>query len=554
MTIREYMRKKILGVIKLSRIQNLPSKEEKLTFISDVEQLMRQRVREYNVWYEGDSDEILNFYTRETAINYNYEPFYSRNKKNYFWSISSTEGDIKRTHSGQAKNIIDTLVSIIGVPDVKAGHAELPTENSVNTVLQEILEENNFWENIYKQDQLPMTMVEGWGCYKIAWDKDISDNPYPIYYRAEDVDFIMKANRIIGVMFKDYYTNGKKNYLVTETRYIDHGNLKIETEIFEMLGGNDEDTVLKKVNLDELPEMRSVEPNLEVTNCKKLLAVPCIFYKDSSGLCPGRSLLNGKIDLLDDLDQCLSQASSSVRKSTPIEYFDINFLPRTKHGLPKPPTVYDRKYITYEGNKGADGEGGNTNPVTTTQPQINFEQYDKEAMAILLQIMNGLISPATLGLDVAKKDNAEAQREKEKITVFTRQNISGSETKILTDLFSQLLCAKELMDHNEITTFDYNITVSFPEFADDSYENKIGVLGEQLDKGNLSHEMYLSKLYGGRLDDSAYERELKFLKEMHKPDENEQQEGLPESGEGDEGLEEAFQEQNMAKDESQGMY
>ena len=49
----------------------------------------------------------------------------------------------------------------------------------------------------------------------------------------------------------------------------------------------------------------------------------------------------------------------------------------------------------------------------------------------LLQIMNGIISPATLGMDIAKKDNAEAQREKEKVTVFTRNKLARAEKKIL---------------------------------------------------------------------------------------------------------------------------
>lgn len=548
MTVKEYYRKKILGILGLSRVETLPEKEEKLTFISDTEQLNREKIREYNVWYKGDSDELLNFYTHHNAINYNYEPFYSRNKRNYFWSISSTEGDIKRTHSGQAKNIIDTLTSILGVPDVRAGHGDLEETNVVNANLEAILAENDFWNSLYKQTQVPMTMTEGWGCYKVAWDRDISDNPIPVYYRAEDVEFIYKLNRIIGVLFKDYYTDGKKNYLIIESRYIMHGNLYIETELFEMLGGNDEQAVLKKIELKEFPPMSMIEPNLVINDFNKLLAVPCIFYKDTEGFVPGKSILAGKIDLLDDLDQCLSQAANTVRKSTPVEYFDINYLSRDRHGMPIQPKAYDRKYVMYKGSMNADGVNSGSSPVVATQPQMNFEQYDKEATAILLQIMNGLISPATLGLDVAKKDNAEAQREKEKITVFTRNNLSTSEQKILKDLFNQLLCAKELMDTDEITVYDYNISVTFPEFADDSFENKITVLGDQLDKGNLSYEMYLSKLYNGRLSDSDYKRELNYLKEAHQPedeggfDDQNQQEDHEQDPEQSESMEELFQE------------
>lgn len=514
MTIKDYVRKKVLGILGLSRVENMPEKEERITFVNDIEQLSRQKIREYNVWYQGDSDELLNFYTYHAAISYNYEPFFSRNKRNYFWSISSSEGDVKRTHSGQPKNIIDTLVSIIGTPDIRGGHGDLEENNNVNETIQNIIDENNFWEELYKQVQLPMTMVEGWGCWKVVWDTDISNSPIPVYYRAEDVDFIYKLNRIVGVMFKDYYTDGKRNYLILETRYLQHGNLYVETEIFEMGGAGDEAN-LKPLDMQEVDFMKDTEPKLEITSFNKLMAVPCIFYRDSSDVTPGRSMFSGKIDLFDDLDQCLSQAANTVRKSTPIEYFDSNYLERDRHGMPIQPKSYDRKYVMYKGARNADGVNANTQPVQATQPNMTFEQYDKEAMAILLQIMNGLISPATLGLDVAKKDNAEAQREKEKITVFTRKNISDSEQKILISLFNQLLCAKELMETGKITIDDYNISITFPEFADDSYENKLAVLGEQLGKGSLSIEMYLSRLYNGKLSDSEYKKELEYLKKFH---------------------------------------
>jgi hypothetical protein len=52
----------------------------------------------------------------------------------------------------------------------------------------------------------------------------------------------------------------------------------------------------------------------------------------------------------------------------------------------------------------------------------------------MMQIINGVMSPATLGIDISKRDNAEAQREKEKVTIFTRNGIIDTETPILKDL------------------------------------------------------------------------------------------------------------------------
>lgn len=219
--------------------------------------------------------------------------------------------------------------------------------------------------------------------------------------------------------------------------------------------------------------------------------------------------------------------------------------------MPKQPKLYDRKYVFYKGAQTADGGSSNSLPVQATQPMINFKSYSEEAVAILLQIINGLISPATLGMDIAKKDNADAQREKEKITVFTRNDVTLAEQKILKKLFTELLCAKELMDTNNITVTNYNISVTFPDFADDSFENKIKILGEQLDKGTISYKMYLNKLYGGKLSESEYKQELDFLVEKHKETEEgdqydqEESNGFDMHGQDDPEIPEGFEEQDL---------
>ena len=522
MTLKQWIQNKVLGLLKISQNNQLPSEEERLTFINDKQAMARMRIREYNVWYAGDSEELLNFYTHGNTISYYYEPFYMRNKKGYFWAINSTESDIKRTHSGQPKNIVDVLTAIMGIPEVKGGHKELPEQyNRVNKILQEILLDNNFWD-IYEQEQVPYTMVEGWGCWKIAWDTDVSKYPIPMYYRAENVDFIYKLNRITGVIFKDYYSDGKRRYLITETRYTAHGDLIIDKEIFEVLGNVDDEAALKKIEFEEVPAFSEVEKKLIVKGYTGLLAVPCIFLKDPTGDTHGRSLFAGKVDLFDDLDQALSQSANTVRKSTPVEYFDTDFLERDRQtGMPIQPKVYDRKYVMVKGATSSDGTSMSREPVTVTQPNLDFSKYSAEAVQILLQIMNGVISPATLGIDIAKKDNAEAQREKEKVTIFTRNKLARAEKKILENLFNQLLIANELMNTGTATVFDYTISVNYPEFADESFENKVTILGEMLTKGALSYKMYLTKLYGGTLSEEDYKQELEFLEEFHKGEQEE---------------------------------
>lgn len=519
MRLADYLDKKIIrlagGLSEYGGIEET----DRLIFINDKRAIMEGKLKEYDTWYQGDSDELLNFYTVQTNINYNYEPWYNRNKRGYFWSISSTENDIKRTHSGQPRNIVDTLVSLIGKPEISAGMKNNPTQNS-NETLKDVLKENEFWD-LYMFEQMPMTMVEGWGAYKIDWDMDESDYPIIKYYRAKDVEYVYKNKRLRAMIFKDYYTDGKmRNYLITETRAILKGNLYIYKEVFRLSGDDIQPMSEDEVhNVEELADV-DLTPII-IENYKRFLAVPCVFYKDTvnnDGY--GRSIFTGKVDLFDDLDQCLSQSSNTVRRSTPVEYFNTDFLERDKNGLPKMPNVYDRKYTSFVGGRTADGAQNSNQPVQVTQPQLMFNEYSTEAQNILLQIISGIMSPATLGIDVAKKDNADAQREKEKITIFTRNVLIQAETRILNSLFNQVLEAVQIMREEMSTCSDYSISVKFSEFADDSFENKLKNLGEAYVKGTISTDMYLEKLYGESLSETEFDREKKYLKEKEKQDNN----------------------------------
>lgn len=518
MTILERMRARVRGIAG-SVLKTKRPDDDRTTFINDNEKLGRMKLKEYDVWYDGDGDELLNFYTRENYIGFNYEPFYMRNKKNYFWAISSTEAQIKRTHSGQPRNIVDTLVNIMPFPLISAG------ENTKN--LQAVVKESGL-EQVYKDEQLPLTLVEGWGCWKINWDKDVSDYPSVEYVSAENVDFIYKGGKIIGIVFKNYYTSDKKRYLLLETRSIEwkpnsaadakgsEGErvLVITNELYELptnTAAGDDDTLLKKVDLKSVPELESVEERIEIGPFDKLFAVPCILLGNTSRQWGyGRSIFTGKIDLFDDLDQALSQSSNAVRLSTPIEYIDEEYLERDKNGLPKKPKAYDRKYIMMKGQKNGDGLSTGQ-PVQITQPSVEFSRYSDHAVQILLQILNGILSPATLGIDIAKKDNAAAQREKEKVTIFTRNALINGEERILRSLMEQMLMAKEFMDTGAVSVHAYDISVKFNEFADDSFENKLEALGKAYDMEEISTDMYLNKLYGDTLSEEERAAEKEFL-------------------------------------------
>ena len=166
MNLLDIIRKRIIKFLGLEQLNENPY-AERLTFISDDENIIRQNIEEFRTWYIGSSDELLNYYTNEQMYGTMREPIYNRNRRKYFWAISSEEGDIKRVHSGIPNAIISTLVNAIGNFKVKSGDKEL------KKFIDGLVKDTDLL-HIINQQQMPLTMVEGWGAFKVNFDKNLS--------------------------------------------------------------------------------------------------------------------------------------------------------------------------------------------------------------------------------------------------------------------------------------------------------------------------------------------------------------------------------------------
>ena len=156
-------------------------------------------------------------------------------------------------------------------------------------------------------------------------------------------------------------------------------------------------------------------------------------------------------------------------------------------------------------------------PVQVVQPQIYFTQYSEEERNLLLNAIAGIMSPAAMGIDIAKKDNAEAQREKNQTTIFTRNNLLDEEGEVFEHVASDLLVAYDLMHlapGENLTVTEYDISVQYPEFASDSFESKLETVQTGWSGGLLSDEMAIDMLYGDSISKDIRQRELNFLQEQ----------------------------------------
>lgn len=501
MNVLDWIRERILKFLKIEHLSENPT-GDRLNFISDAEAIRMARIKEAKTWYVGDDSELLNLYTNEMASSFNDNPIYNRNKKNYFWAQSVNECNIKRVHDSLAHDMVDTLVNVIG--DFRAKSPDERTDAALRKII-----EGNSLAVMVNQQEMPLTLAEGYGAFKMTFDASMADYPIIEYYPAECVRFIYKRKKLIGIVYVDYYKDDKgKDYVLLETRRVKDGDSLIEFALFK-LSRNE----MKPVPLTQLTETANLpEEGYRIQGYNDVLGTPTMFFHDSDNPEYGRSIFDGKIGLLDDLDQIRSQASQTVRVSTPVEYFDAESMRYTKDGVPMPPTAFNRQFIAKEPMRGGDGSMVGKS-VETTQPNLNFNAYEVAAEAVRDAILSGVLSPATMGIDVSKKDNAAAQREKEKVTIMTRNNVIARQTEILKDLLGKCLLLQEYMTLGEMSVKESQIDVTYDQFANPVFENEVQILTGALANGVMTPELFIEKLYGDALSEDQKNRELAFIKE-----------------------------------------
>ena len=197
----------------------------------------------------------------------------------------------------------------------------------------------------------------------------------------------------------------------------------------------------------------------------------------------------------------------ALRKNRTKEYIPENMLPRNPYtGKVLKPNAFDNAYISTE----ASMKEGQTNKIDLVQGNIPHESYLATYITALDLCLQGIMSPSTLGIDVKKLDNAEAQREKEKATLYSRNNIVGQLQKVLPKLVDIVFKAMDTFHKTPIK--DIDIDVTFGEYANPSFESQVETVSKAKQGGIMSIEASVDELYGDTKDDEWKQEEIARLK------------------------------------------
>lgn len=459
---------------KLFRIQ--PAREREIviiephTFLADV---IRNKL-----WYRGDSAELEQYFKKTARWDV---------EKARFWAATA-QGKVRKMHSGIVSIVVDRYRDIVlaDLDAVTFGEG------------QEILDE--LWEEIFEKADLNNVIGEaisgvlasGDGAFKITADEC---SPYPIveFYDAENVDYVFKHSQLKEIKFYTSYKSGSKDFRLEEI----YGRGYIHYKLYDEYG--------HETSLKQLPETEHlIDIGIEG---ELMLAVPLKVLSSVKYKHRGKALFESKTDVLDGLDEVISQWMDAIRMGRIKRYIPENLIPRDPDsGQLLPANPFDNDFIAIGDNM---AEKSNQQ-VEVSQPQISYEAYVNSYANFLDMVLQGIMSPSTLGIDLKKTDNAESQREKEKVTLHVRNKIVDALNDTLPKLFQVILQCYDLMCGK--APGEYDPSVKFGEYASPDFDSTVDTIGKAKQFGVMSLETSVEQLYGDTWTQDEKDAEVERLK------------------------------------------
>lgn len=429
------------------------------------------------IWYRGDSNELEQLYN---SIN-EYADKYK------FWASKCSPGmEMRKIHTGLPGLIVRILSSIVLVD---MNDLEFKSDQQ-KKLWEEISEDNKIAEKLEKA--LKEVLYIGDGAFKVTIDTEVSEYPIIEWYPGDRVEIVRRRDRIQEIIFKTPYRAEGKTYVLNE-RY---GYGMIVNELY--LNGKQVDikSIAATQNLSDYTFDKSI-----------ILAAPLQIYESAKYEGRGGSIFDGKLDSFDAFDESWSQWMDALRAGRSKEYIPECFLPRNPNtGEVLKPNPFDNRFFQTDQSMGE----GAQNKIDLEQPAIPHDSYLATYITALDLCLQGIISPSTLGIDVKKLDNADAQREKEKATLYTRNAIIKALQNAIPELVGAAINAWNLL-HNAAPE-DVSVNVTFGEYANPSFESQVETVAKGKQGGIMSVEAAVEELYGDSRDDEWKKEEVARLK------------------------------------------
>lgn len=424
------------------------------------------------IWYRGDASEL------EQLFKILSEDTVCRAR---FWAAAPQNETIRKAHSGLPGVMVDTLVAVV---KADMGILDFDKDTATADRWEQLAQENDFPGLVAQA--IADVLVTGDGAFKISLDPEVSPDPILEFWGADSVEYVQKHGRIQEVHFLSPV--GEKGRILKEI-------YKPGGVSYCLLDGEKELSVEAE---EETADLKPVSFNGDF-----MLAVPMEFWPSSRWRGRGQSIFDRKTDAFDGHDEIISQWWDAIRAGRVQKYIPEALIPVDPNtGVVLTPNSFGSNFIKV----GTSNKENAQDKIDTIQPEIRYEAFLASYSASLDMCLQGIMSPATLGVDIGKMSSAEAQREKKDVTGITRNAITDTLEKVLPKLAQVALAAQDLLEGKNPGT--YEAQVSFGEYGAPSFDSRVQTVGAAAGSGVMSVEAQVDELWGPSKDDDWKAQEV----------------------------------------------
>lgn len=433
------------------------------------------------IWYRGDASELEQLYKQLGAQD-------PTNAARWWAAVPGNNLKLRKIHSGLPAILVDTLAYL-----VKSDMDDVTFKSDTGKDFWESLQEGLDFEEIVGKG-IVGALKSGDGAWKISVDPQVSDSPIVEFFEADRVEYIKKHGHIVGICFWTDYHEKHRNYRLCET----YGKGSV---FYHLYDGENE------VSLDCVPELIDLKP--VQFDGDFMMAVPFKVFGSAKYPGRGKAIYEGKLDSFDALDEVISQWWDAIRAGRVKKYIPEDLVPTNiRTGEKQQLNDFGSEYIKINPDSHEDA----VSKIETVQPEIRYDAFLASYMAALDMCLQGIVSPATLGIDVGKMSSADAQREKKDVTGYTRNTITGVLEKVLPQLIRAILMTYDVMQNRAPGT--YEPAVEFGEYGAPSFDSRVEIVNKAATSSTMSVETQVDEMWGNSKDNKWKAAEVVRIKQL----------------------------------------
>lgn len=430
------------------------------------------QLSENKAWYEASTGlELARFYKTikpRDSLPFRYNHFYQIAFKDV--NSDDTIRNVPKifpVHVDFAQQIPKVMSKLVFPkrPSISVRTGNESTDKELQKMLDKMLDENKI--ELLLNEAAEKLSYSGAIAFRFNLDNMESDYPILEVYPKEDIEIYKRyGNRIDAVIFKNYYRDKTKRYLL----YTIYGKGFIDYRLYQT--SRDWNNLKKEVELSSLEATKNLKPiqfiNSDGTPSNKILAV---YMENKVG---AKSDYNGMIDEFVSLDEIRSNLILFLRTAKIKQYIHSNLLQENEDGKQLVPDSYDTDTIVVRDSN----PNWTESEIKRDIPDIanSVQGYKIAFEDILLQCLTSLgLSPATMGYDLAgANSSALALNIRERMTLHTRESKLQSWTVCLQEIVKMLFVYAFMMQKSDkyvVPDVDYiDSIITFAEYGRDETE------------------------------------------------------------------------------------